>query len=118
VRHASRFEDEIPGAGDADLVPDLDADLALEHVGVLVLVAVRVHRRGEDARLDRMLDEREVSSGLRSIDHEPHAQPAHQRHLALIRRKHDARAWAPSSGHDRPPRWLRQSFSLDTQVVY
>jgi hypothetical protein len=40
VRDAPQLEDEISRTGYADLVPDLDADLTLEHVGVLVLVGV------------------------------------------------------------------------------
>jgi hypothetical protein len=85
VRDASGLEDEIPGPGDADLVPDLDADLTLEHVGVLVLALVRVHRRGEDARFDRMLDERDGPTALSALDHEPHAEPAELHPLTLVR---------------------------------
>jgi hypothetical protein len=55
VRRASRLEDEISWPDDAHLVPDLDADLAFEDVGVLVLAYVGVQRRGEDSRPDRVL---------------------------------------------------------------
>lgn len=48
------LEDEISGSGDVDLVPDLDANLTFEYVGVLVLVLVGMHRRGEDAWLHGM----------------------------------------------------------------
>jgi hypothetical protein len=75
VRHVARLEDEVAGPGDANLIPDLDADLAIEHVAVHLLVSVRVHRRGEDTRLDRMLHERESPPALRSVDHEPYAEP-------------------------------------------
>jgi hypothetical protein len=56
VRHFPWFEDQVAGTGDEDLVSDLDPDLAFEDVGVLVLAFVRVQRRGEDARPDRVLD--------------------------------------------------------------
>jgi hypothetical protein len=98
VRHASGLENEISGPGDADLVTDLDAELALEHVGVLVLASVGVHRRGEDAWLDRMLDEREGSSALRSPDHEPHAEPAE---LHLLARCVGFPSWIASSRRSR-----------------
>jgi hypothetical protein len=40
VRHAPRLEDQVAGTGDADQIPDLNPDLALQHVGVLVLALV------------------------------------------------------------------------------
>jgi hypothetical protein len=45
VWHAPRLEDEISRPSDADLFPNLDADLALKHVGVFVLVLVCVSAR-------------------------------------------------------------------------
>jgi hypothetical protein len=66
VRHAPGLEDQIPWSGYAYFLTYLDADLSLQHVGVLVLVAVSVHGRGECTRPDRMLDEREVTLGLLS----------------------------------------------------
>jgi|SRR5918995_4138150 hypothetical protein len=42
VRDAARLEDEVAGPGYVDLVSDLDADLAFEHVSVLVLAFVCV----------------------------------------------------------------------------
>src|SRR5215207_8485972 len=56
-----------------DLVPDLDADLTFEHLGVFVLTLMGVQRRGEDARPDRVLDEREGSPALGTPYHETHA---------------------------------------------
>src|ERR687897_885256 len=47
VPDAARLEHEVAGLRVQHLVADLHADLALEHVGVLVLVLVDVHRRGE-----------------------------------------------------------------------
>jgi hypothetical protein len=44
VRYAPWLEDQVAGSGDADLVSDLDADLAFEHVGVFVLTLVGVQR--------------------------------------------------------------------------
>jgi hypothetical protein len=85
VGDAPGLDDQVAGGGDADLLPDLDADLAFEHVGVLVFAFVRVHRGGEDARCFRVLDEREPASALIPPDHEPHAEPAHHHHLALVR---------------------------------
>ena len=77
VRHTPWLEDQVAGPGDAELVPDLDADLVLQHVGIFVLALVSVQRRGEDARPNRVLDEREGSPALGTPYHEPHAQPAH-----------------------------------------
>jgi hypothetical protein len=37
-----RIEDKVAGPGDADLISDLNADFALEHVGIPVLVLVPV----------------------------------------------------------------------------
>jgi hypothetical protein len=74
MRHTPGLEDQIPWSGYADLLTYLNADLTLQHVGVLVLVPVRVHRRGEGPRLNRVLDEREVTLGLLSPDHEPYAE--------------------------------------------
>src|SRR4051794_8166466 len=53
VRDAARLEHEVARLRDGHLVADLDADLALEHVAVLVLVGVRVHRRRDGARRAR-----------------------------------------------------------------
>ena len=64
LRHAPRLEGQVAGAGNKDLVPDLDADLTFEHVGVFVLTLVGVQRRGEDAGPDRVLDESEGSPAL------------------------------------------------------
>ena len=61
-----------PACAYTDLVADLHADLALEHVRVLVLVLVDVHGGGERARRDRVLDEREALAG----GHEAHAEAA------------------------------------------
>ena len=81
MRDAPRLEDE----GYADLVPVLDADLTLEHVGVLVLVLVGVHRGGEGAGFDRVLDEGEGPAAPGALDHEPHAEPAELYPLTLVR---------------------------------
>ena len=71
MRYAAGLEDEISWIGDVDL-------LTLQHVGVLVLVLVGVHRRGEDARFDRMLDKREGLPGLcSSIMNRMPSPPSH-----------------------------------------
>jgi hypothetical protein len=67
------LEDEVPGKGEQDLLAHLNADLAFEHVGVLVLVAVGVHGRRKRSWPDRVLDEREVVLGIFSADHEPYS---------------------------------------------
>ncbi len=92
VWHVAGLENQVSGPRDAGLVPDLYTNLALEHVGVLVLVLVGVHRCSEDARLHRMLDKRKGLPGLLPVDHEPHPKPAEPHRLSLIRRQHDARA--------------------------
>jgi hypothetical protein len=69
VLDAARLEDEVAGPGYVDLVSDLDADLAFEHVSVLVLAFVCVQRRGQDSRPDGMLDEREGAAALGTLDH-------------------------------------------------
>src|SRR5215203_5317699 len=101
--HAPGLEDQIPWSGYADLLTYLDADLTLQHVGVLVLVPVGVHRRGEGPRLDRVLDEREVTLGLLTPDHEPYAEFPQPHRLALIRRQHNARLRVHCFSHKRPP---------------
>src|SRR3712207_738991 len=93
MRHPPGLEDQISRSGNKDLLTYLDADLSLQHVGVLVLAFVRVHRPGEGSRLDRMLDEREVALGLFSPDHEPYAELPEPHRLALIRREHRAYPW-------------------------
>ncbi len=47
---------------------------------------MRVHRRGEDARFDKMLDKREGLPGLCSADHESYAESAELYCLAFLRR--------------------------------
>jgi hypothetical protein len=59
VRHASGLEDQVAWPGDADRLVNLDADLALQDEGVLVLALVRVHRGGQDAGSDRVFDQGE-----------------------------------------------------------
>ena len=54
---APRLEDEIAGAGLDDVVAQQGAHASLEHVAVLVLAAVLVHRRRVRPRRHRMLDE-------------------------------------------------------------
>ena len=108
MRHASWLEDEISWPDDAHLVPDLDADLAFEDVGVLVLAFVGVQRRGEDARPDRVLHEREAASAVISPDHEPHAQAAELHPLTLVRRQYCPRSWA-SYPLDGPPPLVPQT---------
>ena len=73
MRHTPWLEDEIPGTGNENLLTYLDADLSLQHVGVLILALMGVHRRSEGSRSDQVLDEREVALGLLSPDHEPYA---------------------------------------------
>jgi hypothetical protein len=66
---------KIASPGDADLLPDLDTDRAFEHLGVLLLVPVCINWRGEGARLDLMLDEREGAPGIYSVHHKSYAEP-------------------------------------------
>jgi hypothetical protein len=117
-RRAARpgFEYKVAGTGDAELVPDLDADLALQHVGVLVLAFVGVQRRSQDAWSDRMLDESKIAAAPVPLDHEPYAKTAHHHHLALVRRQHYSGVWAPRSGHGRPPPFAPQT-PLDGNIV-
>jgi hypothetical protein len=91
VRDPARLDDEVARARVAHLVADLHADLALDHVGVLVLVAVDVHRRRQRARRDRVLDEREAAARARAVDHEAHAEASELDDAALSRAKHDGR---------------------------
>ncbi len=96
------LEDEISWLGDANLVPDLYADLALEHVGVLVLVLVRVHRRGEDAWFDRVLDEREgLPVSAPPIMHRTPSPPSHT--ISPSSGDSTMRAWVSRSDHGQPP---------------
>ncbi len=88
VRDPARLDDELAGARLDDLVADLHGDTALEHVGVLVLVAVRVDGRAERARGQRVLDEREAAAGLLGADHEAHAERVQVDELALARAEH------------------------------
>jgi len=103
IRHPSRLEDEISWPDDAHLVPDLDADLAFEDVGVLVLAYVGVQRRGEDSRPDRVLYERKGAPALSTLEHEPCAEPAHHHHLALVRRQHYPSVLPPRPLQGHPP---------------
>src|ERR687898_229037 len=91
MRHASGLEDQIHRPGNENLLTYLDADLSLKHVGVLVLVAVGVHRRSKGPWSYRVLDKREVILSLVSFDHKPDAKLPQPHRLALIRRKHNAR---------------------------
>src|SRR5829696_3995073 len=111
--HTPGLEDQIAWSGYADLLTYLDANLTLQHVGVLVLVPVRVHRRGEGSRLDRVLDEREVTLGLLSPDHKPYAQLPKPHRLALIRRQHNARLRVHCFSHERPPLLI----SINTALI-
>src|SRR5215213_9781287 len=119
MRHAPGLEHQIPWSGYADLLTYLDADLTLQHVGVLVLVPVRVHRCGEGSGLDRVLDEREVVLGLLSPDHEPYAQLPQPHRLALIRREHYARVrvrlLVHCIGHRGPPLLVSVNIMLTEQ---
>src|SRR5829696_3197682 len=62
-----------------------------------------VHRRSQGPRPDRVLDEREVTLGLLSSDHEPYAELTEPHRLALIRREHSARPLVHQFAHERPP---------------
>src|SRR5829696_5773736 len=112
MRHAPGLEHQIPWSGYADLLTYLDADLTLQHVGVLVLVPVRVHRCGEGSGLDRVLDEREVTLGLLSPDHEPYTELPQPHHLALIRREHYALRRVHCSWHQRSPLLISVNTAL------
>ena len=84
------LEDQIPRLGNEYLLTYLDADLSLQHIGVLILTLMGVHRRSEGPRSDQVLDQREVTVGLLSPDHEPYAELTEPHRLALIRREHFA----------------------------
>ena len=60
------LEDQIPRLGNEYLLTYLDADLPLQHIGVLILTLMGVHRRSEGSRSDQVLDQREVTVGLLS----------------------------------------------------
>jgi hypothetical protein len=64
VRHPPGLEHEVSGTGEQDLLANLDAHLASQHVGVLILVAVGVGGRSKGPRPDRVLDERYLSTFL------------------------------------------------------
>jgi hypothetical protein len=82
----ARLVDEVAGLGVDDVVAEQRAHPALEHVGVLVLAAVAVQRRGELARAHRVLDEREAAVvGLVGVDHEADADRAEAAGLAVTR---------------------------------
>jgi hypothetical protein len=62
-----------PKAALDDLVADPRSDDAFDHERVLVLVAVDVGR-DQSPRLDRVLDDREVTASLRGVDLELDAE--------------------------------------------
>ncbi len=64
MRHAARCH-EVAALADAMLLTvDVDEDLALEHVGHLVIVGMQVQRRGL-AKYFAILEQRERAGGLR-----------------------------------------------------
>src|SRR5581483_8808905 len=69
----ARLEHEIARPGLHDLVAQQRAEPALEDEAVLVLARVQVQRRGERARGERVLDEREALRRVGPVDHEADA---------------------------------------------
>ena len=61
---APRFEDQVSGTANENLLAYPDADLTLEHECVLVPVTVGVDRSSEGSGLDGVLDERKVTPTL------------------------------------------------------
>jgi len=89
VRRSARLGHELARARLAHLVAHLEADAALEHAAVFVLAFVGVQRRGEDAWVDRMLDERERAARRPALDEVAHAKPVELDvvgHAATLRR--------------------------------
>src|SRR5215207_5342755 len=72
---AARLEDEVAWVREDDLVAELRAHPSLEDVAVLVLIRMAMHGRGQRSRLERMLNERELTPGLLPVDHEADAEP-------------------------------------------
>jgi hypothetical protein len=70
------FEDEIPLLRVHDLIAEQRSHASLKDIAVLVLVRVTVERGGECPWRDRMLDEREPTTGFLAPNHESNADGA------------------------------------------
>jgi hypothetical protein len=71
-----RLEHPRARAGHDDLVAEQGPERAPQHVGVLVLPVVVVQRRGQRARRERVVDDRELPARLRAVDLPVDAEPA------------------------------------------
>lgn len=76
MRHAVRLGDQRARSGDELPVTKLQAHLALQDVRKLVLVMVGVHWRSQRSPCQRVLDKRETSPRLFSIQQEACSEAA------------------------------------------
>src|SRR4029079_11591968 len=58
----------VPRLSCHDRIAEQRTKGAGEHVGILVLAMMAVQRRGQHARLQRMMNDRKEATGLRSVD--------------------------------------------------
>ena len=90
VREPTRLRHEIAWPGLEHIVPELDADVTFEDVGVLVLVVMRVDGRAKGARWEGMLDEAECTARGLAVDQEADAEGEEMHDVAFIRAEHVA----------------------------
>jgi hypothetical protein len=80
----ARLEGQVAGLGVDDVLTEEGPQPAFQHIAVLVLAGVAVQGRGQVARRDRMLDQREPAAGLLAPDQEPDPDHSQVDRLAVV----------------------------------